>query len=236
MAATARPERLRGTGYGKMDMRVCVYSGSNLGFHPRYLAAARQLGKALARRGMHLIYGGASVGLMGAVADAALGEGGKVTGVIPDALVHAEVAHTALDDLRVVSSMHERKALMAELAEGFIALPGGLGTLEEIFEVWTWAQLGHHAKPCALYNVDGYFDRLIGFLDVMATEGFVALPHRDMLIVADGIEPIFERFSIHASPAIGKWLGRRPCPAIPTLATEALVDATNQWGTDYERS
>jgi uncharacterized protein (TIGR00730 family) len=193
-----------------MDMRICVYSGSNLGFHPRYLAAARQLGKGLARRGMHLIYGGASVGLMGAVADAALDEGGKVTGVIPQALVRAEIAHTGLDDLRVVASMHERKALMAELADGFIALPGGLGTLEEMFEAWTWAQLGHHAKPCALYNVDGYFDRLVSFLDTVAMEGFLAPPHRDMLIVADGIEAIVEGFRNHAPPAIGKWLSRQP--------------------------
>jgi uncharacterized protein (TIGR00730 family) len=185
---------------------------------------------------MHVIYGGASVGLMGAVADAALEEGGKVARVIADALVHAEVANTALYNLRVASLMQERKALMAELAEGFIALPGGRGTLEEVFEIWTWAQLGHHSKPCALYNVDGYFDRLIGFLDVMATEGFIALPRREVLIVANGIEPIFERFSNHARPAIGKWLGRPPCPAIPALATEALVDATNQWSTDYERS
>jgi len=194
-------------------MRVCVYSGSNLGFHPRYLAAARRLGRGLAKGGIHLVYGGACVGLMGAVADAALEAGGQVTGVIPETLVREEIAHPHLDDLRVVASMHERKALMAELADAFIALPGGLGTLEEVFEAWTWAQLGHHAKPCALYNVDGYFDRLLGFLDTVAMEGFLKLAHREMLIVADAIEPILDALAAYTPPLPGKWFARPVPPA-----------------------
>lgn len=204
-------------------MRICVYSGSNLGFHPRYLAAARRLGRVLADRGMHLVYGGACVGLMGAVADAALEAGGKVTGVIPQALLDEEIVHPHLDDLRVVPSMHERKALMAELADAFIALPGGLGTLEEVFEAWTWAQLGHHAKPCALYNVDGYFDRLLGFLDQVAMEGFLKLAHLEMLIVADAVEPIIERFASYQPPAPGKWLARAipPSPKPPVARSRA---------------
>lgn len=211
-------------------MRICVFSGSNFGFHPRHLGAARQLGRALARRGIGLVYGGASVGLMGAVADAVLEGGGDVIGVIPEALVRAEIAHLGLADLRVVGSMHERKALMAELADGFIALPGGLGTLEELFEAWTWAQLGHHDKGCALYNVAGYFDPLLAFLDQVAAEGFLMPAHREQLIVADGAEPILDRLR-EARPAIaGKWLGR------PASAASYVPVPANTWSTDHEPS
>jgi uncharacterized protein (TIGR00730 family) len=198
-------------------MRICVFSGSNFGFHPRYLGAARQLGRTLARRGIGLVYGGASVGLMGAVADAVLEEDGDVIGVIPEALVRAEIAHPALTDLRVVGSMHARKALMAELGDGFIALPGGLGTLEELFEAWTWAQLGHHAKGCALYNVAGYFDPLLAFLDQVTAEGFLKPAHRDQLIVADRIEAILERLGEPRPASVSKWLGRPPPAAIAGL-------------------
>src|SRR3712207_4421075 len=142
------------------SMRLCVFCGSNAGQDPVYLQMARSLGEIMAGQGIELVYGGASVGLMGAVADAAITKGGHVIGVMPQALVDKEIAHKGLSDLRVVGSMHERKALMAELADGFIALPGGLGTFEELFEVWTWAQLGYHRKPCALLNADRKSTRL----------------------------------------------------------------------------
>ena len=164
-------------------MRLCVFCGSNAGQDPVYLEAARALGEALAASGIGLVYGGASVGLMGAVADAVLAKGGTVTGVMPQALVDKEIAHKGLSDLRVVGSMHERKAMMAELADGFIALPGGLGTFEELFEVWTWAQLGYHRKPCALLNAGGFYDKLTDFLDDVVERGFVKPIHRAMLIV-----------------------------------------------------
>ena len=159
--------------------RLCVFCGSSPGRHPAYLAAAAELGTVLAKRRIGLVYGGASIGLMGAVADAARAAGGEVIGVIPRALVEFEVAHTGLADLRIVASMHERKALMAELSEGFVALPGGIGTLEELFEVWTWGQLGSHRKPCALLNVAGFYDRLLGFLDFVADEAFLRPVHRE---------------------------------------------------------
>ncbi|NCW21238.1 MAG: TIGR00730 family Rossman fold protein [Gammaproteobacteria bacterium] len=145
--------------------RLCVFCGANTGTGPRYLEAARELGTTLARAGVGVVYGGAGIGLMGALADAARTAGGEVIGVIPQNLMAREVAHRHLEDLRVVGSMHERKALMAELADGFIALPGGVGTLEELFEVWTWSHLGLHRKPCALLDVDGFYRGLSGFLD-----------------------------------------------------------------------
>src|SRR5262245_13303074 len=145
--------------------RLCVFCGSSSGRDPAYRAAAVELGALLAERRIGLVYGGAASGLMGAVAEATRAAGGEVIGVIPRALVEWAVAHTGLSDLRIVSTMHERKALMAELSDGFIALPGGIGTLEEMFEVWTWAQLGSHSKPCALLNVGGFYDRLLAFLD-----------------------------------------------------------------------
>ena len=152
--------------------RVCVYCGSRDGNNSVYISAAKQLGAELVKRNIELVYGGASIGLMGAVADAVITHGGKVTGVIPQSIVDMEVAHPGLADLRVVADMHERKALMASLSDGFIAMPGGLGTLEEIFEALTWLQLGLHAKPCALFNVNAYYDLLISFLNQSVVSGF----------------------------------------------------------------
>jgi uncharacterized protein (TIGR00730 family) len=187
--------------------RLCVFCGSSTGDAPAYAAAARELGSLLARQGIGLVYGGASVGLMGAVADAALAQGGQVIGVIPEALVKKEVAHGGLVDLCVVGSMHERKALMAELSDGFIALPGGLGTLEELFEVWTWAQLGYHQKPCALLNVAGFYDPLIAFLDSVAQHRFLKPAHREMLIVAGDSDDLLTRLAAYQPPDVGKWIG-----------------------------
>ncbi|PZW65914.1 hypothetical protein F471_03425 [Pseudomonas sp. URMO17WK12:I1] len=190
-------------------MRLCIFCGSNAGSNPVYLEAATRLGKTLAEAGIGLVYGGASVGLMGAVANAALEAGGEVIGVIPRSLWEKEVAHTGLDDLRIVDSMHQRKALMAELSDGFIALPGGVGTLEELFEVWTWAQLGHHQKPCSLLNINGYYDRLSAFLDHMVDEAFVKAPHRKMLIVEQDIDALLAAIDGYEAPQVGKWIGRK---------------------------
>jgi uncharacterized protein (TIGR00730 family) len=187
-------------------MRLCVFCGSNAGQDPVYLAAARALGEALAREGIDLVYGGASVGLMGAVADSVLAGGGHVTGVMPQALVDKEIAHKGLSDLRVVGSMHERKAMMAELADGFIALPGGLGTFEELFEVWTWAQLGYHKKPCALLNVAGFYDKLTGFLDDVVERGFVKPVHRAMLIVESEPAGLIDAIRSYEPPKVEKWI------------------------------
>ncbi|AQS65551.1 MULTISPECIES: TIGR00730 family Rossman fold protein [Rhizobium/Agrobacterium group] len=169
-------------------MRYCVFAGSSNGQNPAYVSAANQLGKALARSGIGLVYGGASIGLMGAIADAARSDGGEVIGVIPRALAEKEIAHTDLADLRVVETMHERKALMTTLPDGFIALPGGLGTLEELFEVWTWAQLGYHNKPCALLDVAGFYKRLDSFLDHIVGEAFLTASHRNILLVEEDAE------------------------------------------------
>jgi len=163
--------------------RLCVFCGANAGRDPIYREAAQALGTLLAEEGIGLVYGGASIGLMGAVADAARAAGGEVIGVIPRALMKREIAHAGLADLRVVGSMHERKALMAELADGFIALPGGVGTLEELFEVWTWVHLGLHHKPCALLDVAGFYSELARFLDHVDGEGFLREGVREMLLV-----------------------------------------------------
>ena len=163
--------------------RVCVYCGSREGSRPAYAQAARDLGAALVRRGIGLVYGGGRIGLMGVVADAVLAEGGSVTGVIPRALVSKEVAHLDLKDLRIVGSMHERKALMAELSDAFIALPGGFGTFEEMFEVLTWAQLRFHQKPCGLLNVEGFYDGLLSFLDHAVAEDFIRAQLRASVLV-----------------------------------------------------
>jgi uncharacterized protein (TIGR00730 family) len=163
---------------------ICVFCGSSPGARLEYAAAARQLGALLAKKGITLVYGGGNVGMMGQLANAVLEHGGQVTGVIPEAIADMEVAHTGLSDLRVVDTMHTRKALMAELADGFIALPGGIGTLEEFTEVLTWAQLGFHEKPCGLLNIEGYFDSFLDFIDHMATQKFI-LPANRKLILAD---------------------------------------------------
>jgi hypothetical protein len=169
--------------------------------------AARRLGEVLAARRVRLVYGGARVGLMREVADAALAAGGDVTGVIPEALRAREVAHTSLPDLRIVESMHERKALMADLSDAFVAIPGGAGTLEEFFEVWTWAQLGIHQKPCGLLNVAGYFDGLLAFLDHAVAEAFLRHEHRAMVLVDDDPEHLLQRFEEYRAPDVQKWLG-----------------------------
>lgn len=189
-------------------MRLCVFTGSNPGRLPVYRQAAVAFGAALAETGIGLVYGGASIGLMGVVADAARAHGGEVIGVIPRALLDAEVAHRGLDDLRVVGSMHERKALMAELADAFVALPGGIGTLEELFEIWTWAQLGYHAKPCGLLNAGGFYDKLLGFLDHAAAEQFFKPAHRAMLLVESDADAMLSAILAYQAPKVTKWIER----------------------------
>ena len=185
---------------------VCVFCGSNPGARLAYAEAARALGRTLAKRGLRLVYGGAAVGLMGTLADAALAAGGTVVGVIPGTLVEREIAHAGLTEIRVVQSMHERKSVMAELSDGFVALPGGAGTLEELFEVWTWSQLGLHRKPVGLLNVEGYFDSLIAFLDHQTDERFMRREHRDMLLVADDPAVLLARFAEYRAPLVEKWI------------------------------
>ncbi len=186
---------------------ICVYCGSAPGRLEAYSNLARDLAESLVKRNLRLIYGGASVGIMGKVADHVLQLGGQVIGVIPHALSHKEIAHQKLTELHVTRSMHERKTLMAELADGFIALPGGLGTLEEIFEIWTWAQLGLHKKPCGMLNVEGYFDSLIEFLDHATEEQFVKRPHRSILIVESSPETMLDRFAGYTPPMLQRWIG-----------------------------
>ena len=186
---------------------VCVFCGSSPGNDPDYAAAAQELGQTLAERGTTLVYGGGHVGLMGVVADAALGAGGEVIGVMPRSLVDREIGHTNLTKLHVVRSMHERKALMSELSEGFIALPGGNGTLEEFFEVLTWAQLGEHAKPCGLVNVAGYYDPLLAVFDQMVDRAFLKREHREIVLVEEDPSSLLERFEGYEPPMTIKWIG-----------------------------
>ena len=186
--------------------RVCVFAGSSAGAQPEYRQAAQALGRALGERGIGVVYGGACVGLMGVMADAALAAGSEVTGVIPSALVAKEIAHRGLTDLRVVESMHERKALMADRSDAFVALPGGWGTLDEFFEVLTWGQLGLHRKPCGLLNVRGYFDRLLSFLDHSVDEGFVRRECRSMIAVADSPDSLLDMLSSYRAPLVEKWI------------------------------
>jgi uncharacterized protein (TIGR00730 family) len=188
--------------------RLCVFSGSSPGASPDYERAAQELGRALAAQGIGLVYGGASVGLMGALADAMLDAGGDAVGVIPRALVEREIAHPGLSDLRVVGSMHERKALMAELADGFVALPGGMGTLEELFEVYTWTQLGLHSKPLGLLDVRSYYAKLVAFLDHAVEERFLTVEHREMLVVEERADALLEAFRRWRPPARTKWIDR----------------------------
>ena len=174
--------------------KVCVFTGSSRGQRPGYSDAARQLARRLVERDYGLVYGGGNVGLMGMIADAVLDRGGHVTGVIPDALVSQEVAHRGLSELRVVQSMHERKATMAELSDGFIAMPGGIGTMEEFFEVLSWAQLGLHDKPCGLLNIGGYYDHLIRFMNHAVDQEFLKPKHRALLIVEEEPTQLLDRF------------------------------------------
>ena len=187
--------------------RVCVFAGSSVGVRPAYAAAARQLAEALVRRGLGIVYGGGSVGLMGALADAALAAGGEVIGVIPGPLARRELAHSGLTRMHVVDSMHERKALMASLVDGFIALPGGLGTFEETLEVLTWSQLGIHRKPIAALNVEGYFDGLRRFLEHAVAEGFVRREYFGLLLFADAPAALLDVIAAWRPPEIGRaWL------------------------------
>jgi uncharacterized protein (TIGR00730 family) len=191
-----------------MPMRrsICVFAGSSLGADPQFAAAAADLGRALVARGYGLVYGGAHVGLMGVLADAVLESGGHVTGVIPGFLVDKEIAHPRLSDLKVVTSMHERKDTMARLSDGFIAVPGGFGTIEEFFEVLTWAQLALHAKPCGLLNVGGYYDDLLRFLDRAVSRRLLKPANRAMVIVEGEPAALLDRFGSYVAPGVSKWI------------------------------
>jgi uncharacterized protein (TIGR00730 family) len=202
MGATLSPQ----TRYGPFVKSICVYCGSSPGTDPAFMDEALRCGTDIARAGFTLIYGGGRVGLMGAVADAALAAGGRVTGVMPAHLVKQEIAHTGLTELRVVESMHERKLLMAELSDGFLCLPGGPGTFEEVFEQWTWALLGIHAKPCGFVNVGGYYDLMHATIQQMADKGFIAQAYVDMLIYADSTAEVLDAFATYAPPP-PKWSG-----------------------------
>jgi len=184
--------------------RICVFCGSRPGVNPAYQAAAESLGKTFAERGIELVYGGGNVGLMGIIADACLAAGGKVVGVIPRALLEWEVGHEGLTRLEVVDSMHSRKARMAELADGFIALPGGLGTFEELFEILTWAQLGFHNKPVALLNCEGYYQPLIQMMERGVGEGFMKTENRGLLLVEDNVYALLRAMGAYHPPAVGK--------------------------------
>jgi uncharacterized protein (TIGR00730 family) len=186
--------------------RICVFCGSNPGRGGKYRNTAVKLGHALAERGLGLVYGGGKVGLMGTIADAVLERGGEVIGVIPEDLVRKEVAHEGLADLRVVGSMHERKALMERLSDGFIAMPGGFGTLDEFCEILTWAQLGLHQKPCGILNVDGYFDLFMKFVDHSVAQGFVRAEHRALVLESCEPEELLAGFAKYKPVDLDKWL------------------------------
>jgi uncharacterized protein (TIGR00730 family) len=186
---------------------LCVFCGSNVGASPRFAAAAHDFGTLLAKAGIALVYGGGSVGLMGVVADAVLANGGTAIGVIPRALWDREVGHRNLTELHIVETMHERKALMASLTDAFVALPGGLGTLEEIFEVWTWAQLGIHRKPLGFFDVDGFYAPLLSFLDAAVDDGFVRAQHRGIAIVDTDAAGLLRRLGEYQPPRVEKGIG-----------------------------
>jgi uncharacterized protein (TIGR00730 family) len=188
---------------------VCVFCGSNIGRNPAYVEAANSVGTALARSGLKLVYGGGKVGLMGAVADAVIAAGGQAEGVMPRALVEREIAHAGLSELHVVETMHQRKMMMSDLADAFVALPGGAGTLEEFFEQWTWALLGIHRKPCGLLNVAGYFAPLITMMQNIVADGFIAERYVEMLVIESEIEPMLKRFANYTPPP-QKWEVPKP--------------------------
>jgi uncharacterized protein (TIGR00730 family) len=185
---------------------ICVFCGSSAGRRSLYLDAARHVGERLAAAGVTVVYGGSSVGVMGALADAALSAGGRVVGVIPRFMTGPEVAHDGLTELHVVDSMHQRKALMAELADAFVSLPGGLGTMEETFEVLSWSQLGLHRKPVGLLDVGGYFRPLEAFLDHACDEGFIAPEHRALVVVEEDLDRLLSRFGAFEPPPLPRWL------------------------------
>lgn len=182
-------------------LSICVYCGSRFGDSPAFADAARTVGRLIAERGHQLVYGGGNVGLMGAVADAAMSAGGRVVGVIPQALMEREVGHRHLTELHVVQTMHERKLMMAERSDAFVALPGGIGTFEEIFEVWSWQQLGYHDKPVALLNVDRYYDRLLDFMDITHRRGFVSDAQHAALLVDDQPARLLDMLAVAAAKA-----------------------------------
>lgn len=187
---------------------ICVYAGSAAGVRSSYAAAAAELGRSLGERGIRVMFGGGKVGLMGVLADAALAAGGEVTGVIPRSLLEREVGHRTLTELLVVDSMHERKLAMAERADAFVALPGGIGTVEELVEAMTWTQLGVHAKPCAVLDVDGYWEPFTAFLDHARTEGFMRDEHRSVLLRASDPTGLLEALAAWRPPAVQRWIGR----------------------------
>ena len=188
--------------------RICVFCGTNAGSRPEYGAAARELGRLLAEEGIELVYGGASVGIMGELADSVQEHGGHVTGIIPQQLMEKEAAHTGIGNLIVVASMHQRKSQMADMSDGFIALPGGIGTLEGFFEILTWGQLGIHAKPSGILNVAGYFDELSRFLDHAVQEGFLTDVHRDAIVLESEPARLLERLRAYSPPEGEKLMGR----------------------------
>jgi hypothetical protein len=192
------------SGEARVLRRLCVFCGASPGLNPAHAALARDVGAGLAARGIGVVYGGGRVGLMGALADGALAAGGEVIGVIPRGLVERELAHSGVTDLRVVETLHERKAVMASLADGFVALPGGLGTLEELAEAMSWAQLDLHDKPCGVLDPTGYFEPLLAFLDRAVEEGFLATGHRELLVVARDLDSLLSRFGAHRA-AVGRW-------------------------------
>ncbi|HZD30218.1 MAG TPA: TIGR00730 family Rossman fold protein [Candidatus Angelobacter sp.] len=187
--------------------RVCVFCGSNSGINPAYRDAAVTLGRLLVERNIELVYGGGKIGLMGALADAVLSAGGKVTGVIPESLMAKEIGHPGLTDMRVVKSMHERKALMADLSDGFIAMPGGFGTFEEFCEVVTWSQLGIHVKPCGLLNVDAYYDPLLELFDRAVEEGFLREQNRSLVLADPDPARLLEQMANYWATVVSKWIG-----------------------------
>lgn len=189
-----------------MMNRICVFCGSSQGSRPEYANAALLLGREIAQRGKTLVYGGADVGLMGTVANAALEAGGEVIGVLPAALRDKEIAHPGLTELHIVSSMHERKAKMVELADAFVSLPGGLGTWDETFEVLTWAQLGFHQKPCGLLNIAAYYDPVVSLFVNACEEGFMRAEHRDMLVIDGSVPKLLIRLEAYRAPDVAKWM------------------------------
>jgi len=188
--------------------RICVYCGSSTGSRPEYRKTAEELGCYLATNNIGLVFGGSDLGLMGMLADSVLAAGGEAIGVIPKALMAREIAHTGLTELRVVGTMHARKALMSELSDAFIALPGGYGTMEELIEMLTWSQLGIHKKPCAVLNIHGYFDGLMEFLDHAVEEGFLRSENRGLLLVDTTVESLFRRIRSFSPVMVEKWIGR----------------------------
>ena len=188
--------------------RLCVFCGSSIGIQPAYAEAARAMGALLAGRGIGLVYGGGNVGLMGVIADAVIDHGGEVIGVIPQPLADREIAHSRITQLHVVDSMHTRKAMMADLADGFVAMPGGVGTFEDFFEVVTWTQLGVHRKPCGLLNVNGFYTPLAEFIDQAVSEGFIKPVHRAAIVVDDDPERLLNTLATIELPDVPEWIRR----------------------------